>query len=125
MILDTSALLALIFQETGKAIVQAALPNSLINTVTYAELCYKLGQKKLDVRKNMNYLEAAGLKILGFSRQEAELSAHLQPYTQPLGLSLGDRTCLASSIHLGLPCLTADKVWLDLSFEGLEVKCIR
>lgn len=122
---DASALLALIFQERGAQQVQTVLYQSLINTVTLAEVSYKLEQKAFDVTRNLYYLEANGLHIQPFHRAEALLSAELISYTQTLGLSLGDRACLATAIQAGLPCMTADRAWLQLAHPELEVKCIR
>ena len=40
------------------------------------------------------------------------------------GLSLGDRACIATAKHVGLPAVTADKVWAKLDL-GVEVRLIR
>ena len=40
------------------------------------------------------------------------------------GLSLGDRACVATAKHFGLPVITADKVWARLDL-GVEVRLIR
>ena len=40
------------------------------------------------------------------------------------GLSLGDRACIATAKHVGLPAVTADKVWAKL-YPGVEVRLIR
>lgn len=44
--------------------------------------------------------------------------------TQPLGLSLGDRACLAIAEERKLPAVTADRVW-DSMETGIEVRVIR
>ena len=40
------------------------------------------------------------------------------------GLSLGDRACIATAKHFGLPVIIADKVWARLDL-GVEVRLIR
>jgi PIN domain nuclease of toxin-antitoxin system len=40
--------------------------------------------------------------------------------TSPLGLSLGDRICLALARRTGLPALTADQSWSSIA-DGLGV----
>jgi PIN domain nuclease of toxin-antitoxin system len=46
--------------------------------------------------------------------------------TRPLGLSLGDRACLALARRERLPALTADRIWLQAgTLIGVEVRLIR
>ena len=49
---------------------------------------------------------------------------HLPPATRTLGLSLGDRACLALAADLGAPALTTDQTWAGLNV-GAEVEPIR
>jgi ribonuclease VapC len=44
--------------------------------------------------------------------------------TAPLGLSLGDRACLALAILLRLPIYTSDRVWKKLAL-GVEIRLLR
>ena len=46
------------------------------------------------------------------------------PHTRALGLSLGDRACLALGLRGGLPVLTADHAWQQLTL-GVVVQVIR
>jgi PIN domain nuclease of toxin-antitoxin system len=53
-------------------------------------------------------------------------AALMAAVTRPLGLSLGDRICLALARRTGLPALTADRSWLDVaSAIGVTVETIR
>jgi ribonuclease VapC len=46
--------------------------------------------------------------------------------TKPLGLSLGDRICLALARRTGLPALTADRSWMEVAGPlGVTVELIR
>ena len=47
-----------------------------------------------------------------------------RPKTDPLGLSLGDRACLALAQARGLPTLTADRAWRELRI-GVDIEVIR
>jgi PIN domain nuclease of toxin-antitoxin system len=38
----------------------------------------------------------------------------LRPLTRALGLSLGDRACLALAANLGATALTTDSAWMQL-----------
>ena len=53
-------------------------------------------------------------------------AALMASVTRPLGLSLGDRICLALARRTGLPALTADRSWLDVAATlGVAVEAIR
>ncbi len=64
------------------------------------------------------------LTIVDFNTELAYQAGLLSPLTKGAGLSLGDRACLALAQRLGLPALTADRAWKDLSL-GIEVQVIR
>jgi PIN domain nuclease of toxin-antitoxin system len=65
----------------------------------------------------MNDIEALGLKltIANFDRDVAISAADLRADTKHLGLSLGDRACLATARCRGSSILTADRLWNKLS----------
>jgi ribonuclease VapC len=69
--------------------------------------------------------EASGLVplIIDFGPELARATAALRTATRPLGLSLGDRACLALARQLQLPVLTADTLWRDLSI-GVEIRLL-
>ena len=71
-----------------------------------------------------NELAAVGLSFLSFDMQQAYIAGSLWQQTKELGLSLGDRACLALAIHLDLPVLTADKIWQQLDI-GVSIQLIR
>ena len=53
-------------------------------------------------------------------------AALMASVTRPLGLSLGDRICLALARRTGLPALTADRSWLGVAADlGVTVEVIR
>ena len=66
------------------------------------------------------------LVVVPFDQSTALQAANLRAKTKTLGLSLGDRACLAlAGISKGI-AMTADRAWLQLdrSLE-LRVECIR
>jgi ribonuclease VapC len=67
-------------------------------------------------------VEALGISLIPFTSEDAEQAAQL--WLQAKHLSLGDRACLALALRLGVPALTADKIWEKLTV-GVEVKLIR
>jgi PIN domain nuclease of toxin-antitoxin system len=65
-----------------------------------------------------------GLEVLPFTLEEALEAGALDPLTRPLGLSLGDRACLAAGKVRCLPVLTTDRGWLGV-VPGVEVRMVR
>ena len=59
-----------------------------------------------------------------FDESQAYPVGILRTLTKSAGLSLGDRACLGLAKKLGVPVLTADRTWLDLSI-GVKVRAIR
>jgi ribonuclease VapC len=59
-----------------------------------------------------------------FNAEHAEAGGNLITQTRALGLSLGDRACLAPGIFLRAPVYTADKSWKKLKL-GVAIHVIR
>jgi PIN domain nuclease of toxin-antitoxin system len=45
--------------------------------------------------------------------------------TRKLGLSLGDRACLALAKRLRVPAYTADRAWAAVQVPGIVVRTVR
>jgi ribonuclease VapC len=56
-----------------------------------------------------------GIDVVSFDEGLARRAGALRPATKSLGLSLGDRACLALAQRVGLPVLTADRTWASRS----------
>ena len=124
-VLDASALLTLLHQEPGSnKVVQAIEDGAAISTVNLSEVASKLndlGAPEVVIQDAINALE---LTIVDFNAELAYKVGALRPQTRHIGLSLGDRACLALAQHLGLPALTTDRAWEGLSL-GITVQVIR
>ena len=123
-VLDASALLALLNAEKGSALVQDVLPQSVISTVNLAEVVSRLTILKIPEEEVREALTVLGLEIIPFDEEQAFRAGLLSVYTQHLGLSLGDRACLALSLNSNATALTADRAWKDLDI-GIKIKLIR
>ena len=66
--------------------------------------------KNISIDNLDNELAAVGLSFLSFDRQQASIAGSLSQQTKELGLSLGDRACLALAQQLDLPVLTAENL---------------
>lgn len=125
IVLDASALLALLNNEEGALAVEAVLPNSIISAVNAAEVMTELHFKlNLPIEQAQEMIITLVNKIIPFDLKLAAEAAKLRKETKFLGLSLGDRACLALSKELCLPIYTADKAWAKLQFP-YEIILIR
>jgi ribonuclease VapC len=122
-IIDASALLAVLQKETGYLTVVPLLMGAFMSTVNLAEVLQKAEQKALKIPNLMDSLLGLGIEMVPFTTEQAELAATLWTTTSSLGLSLGDRACLALAQSRGAIALTADRSWAKIS--SLQVQVIR
>jgi len=124
VVLDASALLALLLGENGADEVEEIIPHAVVSTVNYSEVVAKLangGMPDVEIRSALASLD---LDLKPFDRRQAFQCGLLRPPTRQFGLSLGDRACLALGILLGLPVLTTDRVWERLSL-GVTIRVVQ
>jgi ribonuclease VapC len=121
-VLDASALLALLQKEPGWENVASQTFQSAISGVNWSEVIQKTLARGGNVVFVRQGVEALGISLIPFTSEDAEQAAQL--WLQAKHLSLGDRACLALALRLGVPALTADKIWEKLTV-GVEVKLIR
>lgn len=123
-LLDASAALALIYREPGADRVEAVLPEASISAVNLCEVVSKLHDRKVsehDIALNLADLD---FEVESFDPALALHAAALRPVTCHLGLSLGDRACLATAAATGRIVLTADRAWAKLDL-GIPVELLR
>jgi ribonuclease VapC len=121
---DASSLLALAFDEPGGDVVRTALRGSFISSVNWSEVVQKVQARRRDTAPLRGLFEQLGVTVEPFSAGTAELAASLYPLTRDLGMSLGDRACLALGLEKGLTVYTADRAW-GTADVGVVVQPIR
>lgn len=124
VVLDASALLALVNQEPGQAVVAELLPRSLVSVVNASELVAKLTDQGMPKNEIQDVLVALNLTVVPFDEGQGLIAGYLRPVTKHLGLSLGDRACLALGLQTQCPVVTADKAWAKLEV-GVGIQVIR
>lgn len=124
VVLDASAVLAVLNGEPGAEAVWDCLPGAQLSAVNAAEVAAKLVDGGLDAEDAGQLLERLGARIVPFEATDVVPVAHIRAATRAVGLSLGDRACLALARRLGVPALTADRQWRDIQV-GVEVRMIR
>ncbi len=77
-------------------------------------LCHYIAA--LDCKKYLRVQKSEGC-IKPFGEEHARIAGDLVTQTRPLGLSLGDRACLALGMALKAPVYTADKTWKKLKLN--------
>lgn len=130
MVLDASALLAYLRDESGADVVaDAVATGAAISTVNLGEVLSRVADRGGDPARVSRQMTDRGLldgaiAVQPFTSADAIEVARLRPLTRDLGLSLGDRACLALAKRLNAPVLTADSAWSKFNLR-LEVRQIR
>ncbi|HEY0835631.1 MAG TPA: type II toxin-antitoxin system VapC family toxin [Azospirillum sp.] len=124
IVLDASALLAFLFREPGHERVAEVLATAVMSTVNLSEVLGRFVRDGRDPSVLLEPLRAHGLRWFPFTDRHALTASALVPRTRPFGLSLGDRACLALGLELGLPVMTADRVWASVDL-AITVETIR
>jgi ribonuclease VapC len=125
VVLDASALLAILNQEPGaETLTPELLSIASISTVNLAEVHGKLVGRGLAPDDAWEATLTPIREAVPFTPEHARLVGDLVAQTRPLGLSLGDRTCLALGLALKAPVYTADKSWKELKV-GARIHVIR
>lgn len=124
VVLDASALLALINQEKGFEIVEKYLPNSIMSSINLAEVVTVLMRLGIPLAEVNDLLVGIIKEIIPFDENQAYITAEWHQITKSLGLSLADRACLALASSKKLPVITADKAWGKIDKE-IEIILLR
>ncbi len=125
-VLDTSALLALLFEEPGRDVVQAAIAggDTAMSAVNFAEVVGKLSRLGDGGARASGVIRSLGMEIVDFDHAQAAQVGKLEPVLHRRNVSLADRACLVLARTRGWPVLTADHPWASLDI-GVEVRLIR
>jgi ribonuclease VapC len=124
VILDASAVLALLYGEPGSEQVAAHGQDALLLSVNLSEILSRAIDKGGNAAMVKTAVDRLQLQIIPFDEDLAFDAGQLREETRSIGASLGDRACLALVRATGLPVLTADKRWSELDI-GLDIRQIR
>jgi PIN domain nuclease of toxin-antitoxin system len=125
IVVDASALLAVLNQEAGAEKLTPELLNAAASsTVNLAEVQGKLVDWGLSSDDAWEATLSPIREAISFTAEHARLAGDLVKQTRPYGLSLGDRACLALGIVFKAPVYTADRSWKNLKI-GIRIHLIR
>lgn len=115
VVLDSSAVLAIIYRERGaEKLPPELLANAVMSSVNLAEVHSKLVASGWDAEQAWEDSLGVVDQIVPFTADHAKRTGSLILKTRSLGLSLGDRACLALALEHGAPVYTADRSWKSL-----------
>ncbi len=123
-VLDTSAVLAVIFSEAGAERVVPFLGVSAISAVNLAEVVAKLCERDAPAGEIDRELSRLDLIILPFDEALGFEAGMLHRLTKGRNISLGDRACLVTARRLWVPVLTGDRGWAELGLD-IPIELIR
>ena len=125
VVLDASAVLALVRDEAGADKVSPHVGRAAISAVNLQEVIKELLLSGLDQPTIRELLDELRLDVRSHDSKAAYAAAGLHAQTREFGRGLGDRSCLALAMQLSVPALTADREWKKVKVKGLKVEHIR
>ena len=124
VVLDASALLAVLRREPGREVVEPLLVGAAVSAVNYSEVIKKsveLGGKASETRALLRLMD---LVVFAFDEPQAVAAGALFEQTRMLGLSFADRACLGLGIAHRWPVVTAEQKFAEAGLP-VEVRLIR
>jgi ribonuclease VapC len=125
VVLDASALLALLQGEPGSDTVANMLSASAMSAVNLSEVAAKLTEHGMPREAVQRALGGLPIDVHAFDGEAAYAAGELRRLTRSAGLSFGDRACLALAMRLGATAMTADRAWASLGEGTGRVTVIR
>jgi ribonuclease VapC len=123
IVLDASALIAMLKGEKGADKVAAAIADARICTINYAEVVTHFIHLGMPEREVDAMLDPLPMTIVPTDKALAQMAGRLRAVTAGHGLSLGDRFCLALAKRDGLPAWTSDQSWKALA-DAVKTKVV-
>ncbi|MES2445494.1 MAG: type II toxin-antitoxin system VapC family toxin [Pseudomonadota bacterium] len=123
-VVDASAVLAVIFRESGQENIRPILDGARISAVNLSEVVARLIDRGSTDEDIDWALADMHLKIVPFDGDQAMATAKLRAPTRAKGLSLGDRACLALAAAEQATVMTTDRAWATLDLP-IPIKLAR
>jgi ribonuclease VapC len=126
IVLDASALLAMLRGEAGGAMVAGAIADARMSAVNFAEVVSHFIHVGMPPDEVDAMLAPLPLIVVEADAALATKAGRLRRATAEAGLSLGDGFCLALAARDGLPAWTADRQWRRIAKKiDAEILLIR
>lgn len=123
-VLDSSAVLALLWGEPGAERVAAKVQDARVSAVNLSEVVARLVERGMTPVAARHAIQGLELRVDVFDAELAIETGLLRTATRAYGLSLGDRACIALAARLEAEALTADRAWSRADI-GVDIRLIR
>ena len=124
VVLDASALLAVLLDETGADFVVDVLRGSRLSTVNLSECLSRVIERGHAALALETIVRSFEIELVPFSSEHARQAAELRAASRHLGLALGDRACLALAMEWRRPLLTGDRRLASFACD-VDIRMIR
>jgi PIN domain nuclease of toxin-antitoxin system len=124
VVLDATAILAVLFNEPGSEQVLPVLQNAAVSAVNLAELYAQLLRRGVKPDLAWKSLQDLGLEVCPFDAEQARVAGELAEPSRDSHLSFGDRACLALGVQRKAAVYTTNAAWKRLEL-GVEMEVIR
>ena len=125
VVLDASAVLAMLREEPGGDAVAAHVGRAAISAVNLQEVAKELLREGASPEAARAAIDELGLDVRAHDTEAAYAAAAFYPQTKQYGRGLGDRTCMALGLAMGVPVLTTDREWKKVDLPGLQLEYVR
>jgi PIN domain nuclease of toxin-antitoxin system len=125
VVLDASAVLAMLREEPGGDTVADHIGRAAISAVNLQEVAKEMLREGASLETARAVLDELGLDVRPHDAEAAYVAAALYPQTRQYGRGLGDRTCMALGIAMRVPVLTTDREWRNVEVDGLRLEHVR
>ena len=96
----------------------------MTSTVNLAEVHGKLLRSGFSLDDAWTAANEPVHEVVPFTAEQAKMAGDLTVQTRVLGLSLGDRSCLALALSAKAPVYTTDRSWSKLDL-GIRIHILR
>ncbi|GAC1574746.1 MAG: PIN domain-containing protein [Sphingomicrobium sp.] len=125
-VLDSSAVIALLKGERGGAKVASVIGESALGVFNQAEIVSHFIHLGAPIDEIRMMLGALPITVIEADEELAWDAGAMRAITSKVGLSLGDRFCLALARRMNVPAYTADRVWKEVETEiAIKVVVVR
>jgi PIN domain nuclease of toxin-antitoxin system len=123
-VFDSSAVLAVVFDEPGAGAIVPRRVGACTSTVTLSECLSKMLDRGFSQDTAQETLQDFGLNVVAFDDAQVWRAGALRSRYRRKNLSFADCACLALAAETGLPALTGDRLWAQLD-HGIPVEVFR